>query len=133
MFLTDELDAFIERLKISPLLESTNIIKAYPYVMKPTRLDNVVITVSPAGIDGKSTSIGDENIFAYYTIDADIFVPQELGSPKMGEYIQAVLSSQISSAPCGIAASGVKANDKISCFTVKCSFTYNGELELRED
>lgn len=130
MYLDSEIDAFIGRMKQSPAFKKTDIIKAYPYVMKPTLLDRVVITVSPAVIDGKNVSLGEENIFAYYTIDADIFVPCEFGSDRMCGLIEAVLKSQLDSSFSAVATSRVGADDKISCLTAKCSFTYNGELNL---
>lgn len=133
MCLAKAVDEFVTRLKDCEALEGVSIIKAYPFVKKPTKLDNVVIAVSPAQIESKAVSIGEDNMFSTYTIDADVFIPQELGSPEMWKYIQAVLLSQAESFPVAVATSQIKANDKISCYTAKCSFTYNGELELLED
>lgn len=130
MCLDKELDAFVERLKNSEALSDVKIIKSYPYASKPTRLKNTVITVSPSEISGESISIGQENIFAKYTIDADIYVPVELGPPRMWEYIRAVLLAQVNSYPTAVFVSRVTANDKLSCCTARCSFTYNGVLSL---
>lgn len=132
MCLDDELDAFIERLKSCEALEDVRIIKAYPYVLKPTKLKRAVITVSPSEINAQKISLGQKNLFASYVIDADIFVPVELGSPKIWEYIRGILLSQTNSFPSSVYVSRVTAVDKLSCCTVKCSVTYNGALELEK-
>lgn len=130
MCLDHELNTFIDRLKNSEAFSDVQIIKAYPYVTKPTRLKNAVITVSPSEISGKSISIGQENIFASYTIDADIYVPVESGSPRMWEYIRNILLAQMNSIPTAVSVSRVTADDKLSCYTARCSLTYNGVLAL---
>lgn len=130
MCLDHELDTFIERLKKSEALRDVQIIKAYPYVTKPTRLNHAVITVSPSEIKGESISIGQEDIFASCTIDADIYVPVEFGSPRMWEYIRYILLAQMNGVPTAVSVSRVAADDKLSCYTAKCSLTYNGVLGL---
>ena len=130
MCLDNELDAFIERLKTSEALGDAKIIKAYPYVLKPTKLKNTVIAVSPSEISAQSISLGQENFFASYVIDADIYVPVELGSPKIWEYIRGILLSQMNSFPSSVSVSKVTAEDRLSCCTAKCSITYNGALDL---
>ncbi len=128
MCLDNELDDFIDRLKNNEALSDVKIIKAYPYITKPARLKNTVITVSPSEINGESISLGQEDIFASYTIDSDIYVPVEFGSPRMWEYIRGVLLAQMNSIPASVFVSRVTADDKLSCYTARCSITYNGVL-----
>ena len=132
MYLADETDKIFNKLKESTELSEYRIIKAYPFSYKATRLKQAVICVSPSGIDAKTASIGGSDYFGEYTIDADVFVPQDMGTPCTYEIIEKIVKVLSDEPPCGVKVSAVSTKDNIECYTAKCTLTFRSMIYYSE-
>jgi hypothetical protein len=130
MYLAKEIDVLTEALRENSYFDNVKIVKAYPYLNKATRLSKTVIAISPAGIDAKNISIGDENLFGDYSIAFDVFIPIQSGSPIESSVIEQLLVTMSKCYPVGISVSEISVNNDISCCTAKCIFTFNGEIGI---
>lgn len=128
MYLTEEIDALIAQLKTNQFFENIKIVKAFPYINKPTRLSKTVIAVSPSKISAENISIGSESLFGDYSVDFDIFIPIQEGTPVDTAVIEQLLCTLSSCYLKAAAVSEITADNTISCCTAKCTLTFSGEI-----
>lgn len=133
MYLTDKIENLISTLKNQPCLKDVQIIKAYPFVNKPTNLEKIVITVSPSGLNADNISVGQNCYFGSYMIDFDVFSPQELGSPIASSTIESVILSLRKFNPSAIKVEPISINSNVKCYTAKCTLTFSGEIDFGGD
>lgn len=125
MNLKSKTDAFIDRLSSSTQLDGFRIIRAYPYTFKPTRLKQIVIAVFAGEINAESISLGEACCYGTYEINADIFIPYELGTPEPENVATAVVTSQLSAYPVAVRVSKIERNEHISCYRINCCFRFS--------
>lgn len=128
MFLSNELNKFIARLKACDELSDCKIFKAYPFLMKPTRLNCVAIAVSVGEVEAENISIGDEQLNGKYKINAVVYSPYK--NNDFSDVISAVLRSQLGGYPSAVSVSEINKNDDIECFYVKTSFEFYDNFSL---
>lgn len=131
MYLRSECEALLNLLKESGELGGCYIILAYPFAKKPTRLTKPIIAVSPAGLEGKAAEIGEERYFGEYTLCADIYLPQQLGSPAAYDIAERVIGAALSLNPIRIKLAEIESDDALDCFRVGCAFSFNGEISFK--
>lgn len=130
MYLTCEIQGIIDYLRADKHFDNTHIVKAFPYMKKPTKLRKIVIAVSPSEIEAENISVGDVNLYGEYSIDFDVFSPQELGTPVVFDSIQNIIEILKCFYPSRIYVSKITPVDEISCFSAKCTLTFNGEINF---
>lgn len=130
MYLTHEIQQVIDYLRADRRFFNTKIVKAFPYMKKPTKLRTIVIAVSPSKIDAENVSVGDINLYGEYSIDFDVFSPQELGTPAVFRSIQDIIEILKSFYPSKVYVSEITSVDGISCFSAKCTLTFRGDIDF---
>lgn len=130
MYLNKEIDALIALLKANPFFDDIKITKAFPFINKPTRLSRTVIAVSPSKIDAQNISVGGESLFGDYSIDFDVFIPINDGTPVDTDVIEQLVCTLSKSFPKAAAVSEITVNNNIFCCTAKCTFTFSGEIKI---
>lgn len=130
MYLDDKTDAVIAALKSADALSDCKIIKAFPFVRKPTFIGKSVIAVSPYSVDVENIAVGQECCFGNYSIEAEIFSPQELGTPGIAGTVEKMLGALMNLEPKGIKAYPIDIDANLRCYTAKCVLTFNGEISF---
>ncbi len=133
MYLNNEVNALYEKMRSDKRLENYKIIMAYPYALKPTRMSNQIIVLSPSGIQADSTGLGNDEYYGNYSIDIDAFSSFDLGSPVMSEIIENILEVAVDPTVTGIKVGPVSHDRNSRCFSVKCTLTYCYSLMRKED
>lgn len=133
MYLADKIDSLILTLKNQTCFNDVKIIKAYPFVNKPTNLEKIVITVSPSGLNADNISVGQNYYFGSYMIDFDVFSPQELGSPVVASTIESIILTLRKFNPSAIKVEPISINSNVKCYTAKCTLSFNGEIDFGGD
>lgn len=130
MYLAKETKNILDMLKSNEYFSDKKVIMAYPFAKKPTRLADIVVTISPSSLSAKNIEAGGESLFGSYKIDADIFVPQDMGSPCVFDVIEKTVNTVIPLFPCAVSVSEIYPMDELFCFTAKCSFTFSSEIDF---
>ncbi|MBR0412098.1 MAG: hypothetical protein IJI47_00830 [Eubacterium sp.] len=125
MYLSAQVNNYINLLRSKAYYNDMYIIAAFPYTYSPTRLDRPLITVSPCGIDAKRAGIGADEFYGTYGIRVDVFVPQSSGSPCAEDIIGEIIDDTAELYPLSYEVSEVKAADSISCFTANVKFKHS--------
>ena len=133
MFLKAELNRIYDALRSAQALEECSVIKAYPYVKKPTVLKSTVITVCPAAADMKNVSLGGECLFGSYGFYVDVFIPQQEGTPCNNGFIEDVIEVLSQLEPKRIKVFDLKKEDVLNAFNVKCLVEFSGEAEAETE
>ena len=133
MFLQAELNRAYEALKASEELSDFSIIKAYPYVKKPTILQSTVITICPAASNLKSVSLGSEELFGTYGIYVDVFIPQQEGSPCDNTAVEGITEALLPLGAVKVSISDVEREDVLNAFCVRCLFEFSAGVEAETE
>lgn len=128
MFLSNKLDEFNSRLMNCEKLQSCKIFKAYPYSMKPTKMDFVAIATAIGEVDAENVELGGSELYGKYRINAFIYSPYK--NNDINDVITSVLSSQLSAYPAEISVSEISKNDELECLSVKCGFTFYSSFDF---
>lgn len=112
-------------LKSADALNGTTVIKAYPYLDKPVRLENTVIAVLPSQMSGEIAGIGETCQYASVDVTAAVYTPQKLGSTVLLEAAEKAVKAVLPLMPCKISLSPPAAEDRLNCLTLKVAFTFN--------
>lgn len=130
VILSNVVDDFINKLKQDAHFKNVKIIKAYPYVAKPTRLSKIVLCLSLAEISADSCAIGDSCIYGDYKIDVDIFVPYKMGADSIGEVFSNIINACNDNLPISISTNNISNDRQTLCYTAKCSLVFNDALDI---
>lgn len=133
MYLDNYIDELLQRLQQCSELNDIKIIKAYPYAIKPTALDTIVITLSPGGIQCDNVELGGSTFHGRYDIDAHIFVPHKLGSPVATDVVSRFLRYGVDWRVQGVSLTQIDSSDILRCYTAKCSLTYYDRFDFGDD
>lgn len=128
MLLADKLNEFNTRLLESPVLMNCSIIKAYPFAMKPSRLEKKIIATSVGNIEGQCVSIGGNEQYGKYKINAFIYAPYK--NADLNDTVAEVIKAQLCAFPAEIYVSEISKNDDLECLFVKCSLTFYDKLNM---
>ncbi len=130
MYLRSEIEQISGLLRSAEALGDCLVIKAYPYAKLPSRLGRAVIALSPSELQADGAEIGGERYFGEYTVNADIYVPQEWGSPAATDYAERTVNALLSLNPVRIRLGGIEAADALKCFKLRCAFSFCGEIRF---
>ena len=133
MNLIKEAERLIAVLSSCPSLEECRILKAFPYEKYPARLKHPVIAVATGELECEGRDLDLTVYSGEYTLNADIYIPQELGSPVAGEMLKHVVDSVATLCPYKIQVSKIIQYDMLNSFCIKCSFTFRGAMSFKED
>jgi len=129
MSLFDLTDTVYNCLKSTAFPEGTAVIKAFPYIDKPTRLENAVIAVTPGETELESAGIGACEQYGEVKVRADIFSPQQNGSEALLAVTRTAVTAGLELSPLKIYVSPVGAEDRLSCLCCSCIFTFDIQTE----
>ena len=132
MYLSAETDAIYRLLSESEALAGTHIIKAYPYVNKPTRLKKPVVCISPSGLEAGRCTVGQKQYLGSYSITVSVFVPHSLGSPVADKTLEAVICLLGKTGFHRLQVSDIGSMDAIDCFTADCKAEYRSQIFFSE-
>lgn len=130
VILSDVLDDFINVLKQDAHFKEYKILKAYPYITKPTRLSKVILCISLGEVNGDSIGVGDNYIYGNYKINIDIFVPFSMGANSISKIFNNIIDTCSDNLPISISTSEITADGTTLCFTARCSLAFNNLLSL---
>lgn len=119
-------------LKNSEALSDCRVIMAFPYIKKPTRLTKTVITVSPAGAVLKGFTLGEKSVFGDFSVNIDMFTPQEKGSPSENGLLDLVTQAALSLEPTSIKLGGFNSNDVLGAFEAQCTVTFSDTFDTED-
>ena len=112
-------------LKSCEELKGVFIIKAFPYTDKPARLTKNVIAVMPCEIETNSVSIGSAEQSGSLTVTVQIYAPVKAGIKSISETAENTVNAVMLLNPSGVSVSSVKADNRLNCLNISCSFTFN--------
>lgn len=125
MYLTDNIDALIEKLKAKAELKDIWFVKAFPYVKRPTVLSKPAAVIFPWDLDIDSISIDNLDYSGTGSIAIDLFSPQHLGSPAATDYMQRILSCVLTPNVAKVSVSSVVKDDDTECYKVGAVITFS--------
>ena len=124
MNLSDMTSAVYSQLSSAVFDYGVKVIKAYPYLDKPTRLEKAVIAVSPEKTELEPAGIGNEEQYGEIRVVADIFVPQNFGSEALRSLSEQAVKAALVLEPSGVGVFPIKAEDRLDCLRCSCTFTF---------
>lgn len=130
MYLNEKVKDIVYRLSQDTRFEHTKIITAYPDSNKPTRLKQIVVCVSPSSVDAENIAVGEAFMYGRYSVDIDVFVPQNFGSPCVQTAVQNLMDALRAELPVGIKVSQIQVNNSLFCYSVNCCLTFCGEIDF---
>ncbi len=133
MYLNLITDKVYRTLKEYGALSECAIIKAFPYAKKPTRLTRTVITVSPGGALLNNTALGEECAFGEFSVNINIFTPQEQGSPADNGTLDTVTQALLPLEPIRIKTGGFDGNDMLGAFEAQCTAVFSDILSTEDN
>ncbi len=133
MCLSEAVDKVLAALKAEEGLGGCVVIKAYPYIKKPTRMKSTVIAVSPCEAELSNTSLGGDRMFGRFTVRAYIYSPQDAGSPAENGISDSVFKALLTLQPAQITLSDFKRADVLGAFEAECRVSFNSHYGNKED
>ena len=130
MYSDKKIAELIAELEQCAALDDVKIIKAFPYAIKPTVLDKAILTLSPGEVSCESVGIGDDCFHGSYGIDANVFVPYEMGSSLTADILSHFLQNSVDCRVQGVRVTPAQANDTLHCYTAGCTLTYYDEFDF---
>ncbi len=128
--LSKAVDDFIATLKQTEDFGTIKVIKAYPYVIKPTKLSKIVVAVSLGDVSAENISVGDNCIFGTYRIDSYIYSPYAVGADVLPLVAEKIFACCLGFNPVAITTSQVDTDATTLCYTLKCSITFSDLINL---
>jgi hypothetical protein len=122
------LDDMLEKINANSFFDDMKIIKAYPCSVKPTRLNNVYISLGINKIDIKPYEIDDVNKAGEVSVFADIFVPIRMDNACMSEIFSRLCTVLEEYNVIGISADRITADNDIQAYVLKTSITFSDEV-----
>ena len=132
MYLSRKCDEMVTLLKADTALQDCCIIKAFPYAKKPTRLQKIIIAVTPAALEGRATALGEDRYIGEYGISVCLYIPQSFGSPVAFHTAETVVNAVTALSPVGIKLGSMESRERLDCFLLECTFTFCGEIRFEE-
>lgn len=133
MYLSAETDIIYRLLKSADGLQNVHVVKAYPFINKPTRLKQPVVCVSPAGFDATHCALGQTHYLCSYRIRVSVYVPQHFGTPVADETMEAVVHALTMTDFRRLQVDDIQSVDAIDCFATACTVSYQSQSLLSED
>lgn len=128
--LSNVVDDFISALNQRTDFDGIKVIKAYPYVIKPTKLSKIVVAVSLGDVSGDNVSIGDNCVFGTYRIDACIYSPYDVGADVLPQVAEKIFDTCVNYNPVAITTTQIDTNATALCYTLKCSVTFSDYINF---
>lgn len=129
MYLNREVNNILATLKSSDNLEDIRFIKAYPYVKKGTVLKNKVAAVSSGEVNLETISLDNDDYCGKYSIDIELFVPFNFGSPVANDDIERIFLAVMDASVCAVKMHPITKDSIAECYRAKVSFYYNLNYE----
>lgn len=133
MYLNKLIDEIAAKMKSDDNFENINIIKAYPYVDKPTILKKQVITVHPYALDLQSIAVEQQIMQGEYSVEFDIFSPFDMGSPSVCELSEKIMCFLKPYNPINIKSQGISVENTVRCYKSKFIVTLSDFIDLGGD
>lgn len=130
MYSDKRIEELIAELEQCSALDDVKIIKAFPYAIKPTVPDKAMITLSPGEVSCESIGIGEDCFHGRYGIDANVFVPYEMGSSVMADILSRLLQNSVDCRVQGVSVKPAQADDTLHCYTAGCTLTYYDKFDF---
>lgn len=124
MYLNKKVNDIVNKLSSDKRFDNIKVIMAYPNVNKPTQLKKIVVTVSPSEIDAENISVGENCFYGDYSVNIDVFVPQNFGSPCIQQTVESVVDLLKDEMPKAVRVSQIKVDNALFCYYVNCRITF---------
>ena len=124
MYLTDETDKLIKRLKKCDELNDIYFIKSFPYTKRPTVLSKITAVFSPYDMELESISVDNLAYSGLNSIAIDLFSPIRMGSPTAVDCVQRILSYAITPNVTKVSVSSVSKESDTECYRGRAVITY---------
>ena len=128
--LSNAVDDFVTMLSQNDDFGNIKVIKAFPYVIKPTKLSKIVVAVSLGDVNADNISIGDNCVFGTYRIDTCIYAPFDMGADDLPLVAEKIFASCVNYNPVAFTTTQVDTDAKTLCYTLKCSITFSDLINL---
>lgn len=122
------LDDFVSALRKDSYFDDIKIIRAYPFMPRPTELKECVVAVGFSDITLESDRIGESDRYGQVKIFADIFVPFGRDSRKACEIFTRICEALNCYNVVSISAQRTYANKETASYIMKSEIAFNGEI-----
>ena len=129
MYLDNAVRGAIAALEGDSYFENMIIIPAYPYALKPTRLEKILITVSPYGMEMRNVEIGGKTLFGKLSYSVNVFYPHTLGSPALNDVMEHIVSLLTTDNISSVDVSPISTRNELNCYTANCIFSTKAAFE----
>lgn len=134
MIKADEIiDKIIDTLKNKSCFDEAKIIKAYPNSPKPTRLNNVYISIGLKNINLEPYQIDYTDKAGELTISADLFCPLKWESKILVELFSRLCSALSKYNIIAINSEGLIADTDTQAYLLKTNITFFDKFEFGGD
>lgn len=127
------LSDFIHKLEADEFFENIRITRAYPDVIKPTRLKNAVVAVGIKNIEVDENSIGQDIKSGSYSIFANIYVPHAYDKRSFEQIVFRICRDISELNVVAIEISEITVNSTAECLVMRSVFTFNDEICFKEE
>lgn len=120
----------VNELRQDSFFENVRIVRAYPYVTKPTEPSQPAVAINIGGISCRPCHIGDDSLATKLDIYADIYVPFKLGGDYVSDIFCRLCECVRGLGVQSIITKRTTADIKSGCYVMECSIGFERELEL---
>lgn len=135
MYLNNQIEDLIRRLRLCGALGGTRFILAFPYSRRPCALSSRVAVISPESMELESVGVDCLDYTGKAAIAINLFSPYRLGSPVAFDTMQKIVEQAVTPTVTKISVSPIYRDDKTECYRIKAvlSFDYDFSKEAEDE
>lgn len=120
----------VDTLKADPFFDDIKLVRAYPYMTKPTMPEEAIIAISIGEVKLKPCHIGEDSLMIELSLWTDIYVPFSLGTELGCDIFSRLCECVGRISPKCISSSRMVADKESGCYLLQCEITFDRELEV---
>ena len=130
MYLDNQINDLIKRLRLSSTLGGIKFVLAYPYSRRPCALSSRVAVIVPESMELESIGVDCLDYAGKAAIGINLFSPYRLGSPSAFDTMQKIVEQAIVTK---IYVSPLETDESTECYRLKAVLTFDVDLSKEEE
>lgn len=133
MYLDNQINDLINRLRLSSTLGGIKFVLAYPYSRRPCTLSSRVAVIVPESMELESIGVDCLDYAGKAAIGINLFSPYRLGSPSTFDTMQKIVEQAITPMVTKIYVSPLETDESTECYRLKAVLTFDVDLSKEEE
>ncbi|WP_177916817.1 hypothetical protein [uncultured Eubacterium sp.] len=128
MYLDNQTDALIKRLRLCAELGDIKFILAFPYSRRPCMLRSKVAVIVPEHMELESAGVDGLDYIGKASVGIHLFSPFRLGSPLAFDTMQRIVEQAVTPLVSKISISPIETDESTECYRLKAVLTFDVDM-----